>query len=113
MNWHQYDINKLFEMTGSRVGGLETPEAEQKSKQFGTNELRESKRKSAIDIFVSQFKDLMIVILFAAAIISGIAGEWKDAIVILIIVIGNAIIGFVQEYRAEKAMQALQKMAVT
>ena len=81
--------------------------------QFGPNELQEGKKKSIAGMLLAQFKDVMILILLAAAIISGIIGDLTDTIVILIIVLLNAVIGFFQEYRAEKAMQALKQMAVT
>ena len=87
--------------------------AEEKLLQTGPNELDEGKKKSIAGILLAQFKDVMILILMAAAIISGIIGDVTDTIVILIIVLLNAIIGFIQEYRAEKAMQALKQMAVT
>ena len=62
-------------------------------------------------VFLHQFKDLMILILLVAAVISGLVGDMKDSIVIAVIVVINAVVGFIQEYRAEKAMEALKKMS--
>ena len=112
MKWHKLSVEDAMKETGSGPKGLSRSEAEKKLQQFGPNELQEAKRKSIAGILISQFKDLMILILLGAAIISGIVGDLTDTIIILIIVILNAIIGFFQEYRAEKAMQALKQMAI-
>ncbi len=113
MNWHRLNIPEVLELLGTRIEGLSTNAAEEKLLQFGANELQEGKKKSIFFILLSQFKDVMILILLAAAIISGIVGDFTDTIVILIIVLLNALVGFIQEYRAEKAMLALKQMAVT
>ena len=113
MNWHRLSIPEVFELLGTNQNGLSTTVAEEKLLEIGLNELQEGKKKSIASILFAQFKDVMILILIAAAIISGIIGDLTDTIVILVIVLLNAIIGFLQEYRAEKAMQALKKMAVT
>lgn len=86
-------------------------DATERLQRDGPNELLEKARKSPIVIFFSQFKDFMILVLMAAAIISGIVGDLSDTIIILVIVVLNAVVGFVQEYRAEKSMEALKKMA--
>ena len=112
MKWHTLGISEVFESLGSGEQGLSTEKAEEQLGRFGANQLEEGKKKSPAAMLLSQFKDVMIVILLAAAIISGIAGDLTDTIVILVIVILNAVIGFVQEYRAEKAMQALKEFAV-
>lgn len=113
MNWHRLNIEEIFELLGSDLKGLSAAEAEEKLRQNGPNELQEGKKKSIAGILLAQFKDVMILILLAAAIVSGIIGDVTDTIVILIIVLLNAVIGFFQEYRAEKAIQALKQMAVT
>jgi P-type Ca2+ transporter type 2C len=111
MNWHLLTTEKTFELLGSRNTGLTTAEAEERLTESGYNELVEKKKKPLWVMFLLEFKDIMILILIIAAIISAVIGDMKDAIVILFIVIINAVIGFIQEYRAEKAMEALKKMA--
>lgn len=111
MNWHQLQIDETLEKTGSSREGLSAEAVEQKKAEFGLNELQEKKKKPAWLLFLNQFKDFMILVLMVAAVISGVVGELTDTIIILIIVLLNAVVGFVQEYRAEKAMEALKKMA--
>ncbi len=111
MNWYSQAIDQVFSETGSTTNGLTLAQVQQKSLQFGPNELTAKKKKSPLVLFLNQFKDFMILVLVAAAIISGIAGDSADTIIILVIVLLNAVVGFVQEYRAEKAMEALKKMA--
>jgi Ca2+-transporting ATPase len=79
----------------------------------GENSIGVIKKKSVLQLFLLQFKDFMILILFVAAIVSGVLGELTDSIIILVIIFVNAIVGFVQEYRASKAMEALKKMAAS
>lgn len=113
MNWHRLSIEETFELLDTNPQGLSISDAEEKFLQYGSNELQEGKKKGVAGMLFDQFKDVMILILLAAAIISGIIGDLTDTIVILVIVVLNAVIGFFQEYRAEKAMQALKQMAVT
>ncbi|MFA6059147.1 MAG: cation-translocating P-type ATPase [Taibaiella sp.] len=112
MNWHSISITDIFALLQTGRQGLSISVAEERLLQDGTNELPEAKRKNALLILLAQFKDVMILILLAAAIISGIIGDLMDTIVILVIVLLNAFIGFFQEYRAEKAMLALKQMSV-
>ena len=113
MNWHQLNIEETYKQLGTTRQGLSLISAKEKLLHFGPNELQEGKKKSIGIMFLTQFKDVMILILLAAAVISGIIGDLTDTVVILVIVLLNAIVGFFQEYRAEKAMQALKQMAVT
>lgn len=91
--------------------GLSTREAEKRMKTYGLNELKHNKKKSPILIFLAQFNDFLVWVLIGATIISGCIGDKADAITILIIVIVNAILGFVQEFRTEKSLEALQELA--
>ena len=91
--------------------GLSTREAEKRVKSYGLNELKHNKKKSPVLIFLAQFNDFLVWVLIGATIISGFIGDKADAITILIIVIVNAILGFVQEFRTEKSLEALQELA--
>ena len=91
--------------------GLGENEVSQRREYFGTNEIREGRRRGPLSMLFGQFTDFMILVLIAAAIISGLIGDVVDTIVILAIVILNAVIGFVQEFRAERAIAALKQMA--
>ncbi len=113
MNWHLINIEKILDITGSSVNGLSTSEAIKRLQKYGPNEIQKTKKTPPWLMFAYQFKDFMILVLIIAAIVSGFLSDITDTIVIIAIVIINAVIGFVQEYRAEKAMDALQKMALT
>ena len=93
------------------ISGLSTKEAERRIEQFGLNELQHKEKTSVMKIFLSQFNDFIVWVLIAATIISGIIGDKADALTILIIVIINAILGFVQEFRTEKSLEALKELA--
>lgn len=111
MRWHQKTVENVIEELNTSFKGLSSEEAQKRLLEYGPNELKEKEKRTIFMMFLDQFKDLMILVLIAAAIISGIVGEAVDTIAIIIIVLLNAVIGFVQEYRAEKAMAALKKMA--
>jgi P-type Ca2+ transporter type 2C len=111
MNWWQLEAKEVIVKTGSSESGLTSEAAKAKLESVGPNELQEKKRKTPLKIFLNQFKDFMIVVLLAAAIIAGIAGDITDTIIIGVIVFLNAIIGFFQENKAEKAMEALKKIS--
>jgi Ca2+-transporting ATPase len=111
MHWHQKEIEDIIEELNSSHQGLSEDEVRKRLEIYGYNELKEKKKKTSFMMFLDQFKDFMILVLIAAALISGIIGELSDTIAIVIIVVLNAIIGFIQEYRAEKAMEALKMMA--
>ncbi len=111
MNWHLLPTAEALQLTGSQPQGITTSEVQERQAKYGPNALQEKKQKPAWLMFIGQFKDLMILILAAAAIVSGLVGDVQDTVVILIIVALNAVVGFVQEYRAERAMEALKKMS--
>ena len=113
MTFYQQAIDELFQTIGSQKEGLTNSEADKRIKEFGPNALQEKKKKPAWVLFLAQFKDFMIVILAAAALISGLVGDLTDTIIILVILVLNAVLGFVQEYRAEKAMESLKKLTET
>jgi Ca2+-transporting ATPase len=113
MNWHLLTTEKVFEVFGTSHDGLSAETAARLLEEHGLNDIEKKNRISVFRLLLRQVTDFMILILFAAAILSGFMGEWIDTIVILLIVVLNATIGFLQEYRAEKAMAALRKMAAT
>jgi len=91
--------------------GLTDDEVKKRISKYGTNELKEEEKKSFLSKLLAQFSDFLILILIGAALISFFVGEGKDAVVILAIVILNALLGLYQEGKAEKALEALKKMA--
>lgn len=90
--------------------GLTSAQAQERLREHGRNTLAQVKPPGPVRIFLSQFKDAMVLILLAATGISALLGEWTDAITIVVIVLLNAILGFVQEYRTEKTLEALRNM---
>ncbi|MGA2914493.1 MAG: calcium-transporting P-type ATPase, PMR1-type [Sedimentisphaerales bacterium] len=91
--------------------GLGREQTKQRLEQYGLNQLKEQKGTSAFTIFIEQFQDFIIWVLVGAALVSGFLKEWIDAFAIIAIVILNAILGFLQEYRAEKSLAALKKLS--
>lgn len=113
MNWHKINTVQLFKLLGTSRGGLTSGVAEEKLLQFDLNELAEEKKRAWSSMLLSQFTDTMILILFAAAIISGLVGDMVNMLAILAIVCTNVFLGFFQEFRTEKAIKALKKMSKT
>jgi Ca2+-transporting ATPase len=111
MRWHQKGIEQAVDDLKSTILGLSSEEAKRRLEEYGPNELKEGEKKTPLGMFLDQFKDFMILVLIAAAAIAGAMGEVADTIAIVVIVVINAVIGFVQEYRAEKAIEALKMMA--
>ena len=111
--WHTRQAAEIErDLKTNTSTGLSEAAAQERLKEAGPNELEEKKGRSPFKIFLSQFNDFMIWILIAAALISGIIiREVTDAIVILVILVINSVLGFVQEYRAEKALAALKELA--
>jgi Ca2+-transporting ATPase len=109
--WYNLTLEAALSSLASSPQGLSAEEAGRRLTQYGPNELSEKERISPLAIFLGQFKNFLIIILLAAVVLSAILGETADAIVIGIIVFFAAGLGFVQEFRAEKAMAALKKMS--
>ena len=90
--------------------GLTHQEAGERLEKHGPNKLKGKPKKSLLSLFLAQLKDMLIYVLLGAALITMVIGEYVDAVIILIVVVLNAVIGVVQEYKAEKAIEALQQM---
>ncbi|RPI45608.1 MAG: ATPase, partial [Betaproteobacteria bacterium] len=109
--FHTLSAEESLRRLESSASGLTTAVAEQRSKRYGPNVLPEAVQRSIARMLLDQFSDFMILVLLAAAVISGVVGEPVDTIAIIVIVVLNAIIGFTQEWRAERAMAALRRMS--
>jgi len=110
-SWHSLAIRNVISKLGSDLSGLREEEAGSRLGQFGYNELEREKKPSSVAVFLRQFKNVLVIILLAAALISFALGETVDAAVILGIVFAVSLLGFFQEYRAERALEALKRMA--
>lgn len=109
--WFEMRRQEVIDKLGTCPdNGLEEHVARERLEQFGPNKLISSKKTPPWKMFLEQFKDFMVLVLIAATLVSGFLGEWADAITIMIIVLVNAILGFVQEFRAEKSMEALKAL---
>ncbi|MCW4036602.1 MAG: cation-transporting P-type ATPase [Candidatus Bathyarchaeota archaeon] len=113
--WHAANIDRVLESMETSRLGLGSEEAQRRLELYGPNELREERKTTALELFLGQFRSILVIILILSAIVSAYIsfrrGEaFTDTYIILIIVVMNAILGFVQEYRAERAVEALKKM---
>ena len=111
--WHTLGVDAALAALDTRPGGLSTAEAAARLAAHGPNELVAKRKRTVLAMFLDQFKDFMIVVLIGAAVLAGALGEVADTVAIVVIVVLNAALGFTQEYRAEKAMEALQRMAAS
>ena len=109
-DWHTLEIKDVLKHLSTQQGGLSSEEASRRFAQHGPNELKASHRVSPWEILVEQFKNVLIIILLVATIFAAFVGEGLDAIVIAIIVLFAVVLGFIQEYRAERAIEALRQM---
>lgn len=109
--WYQLTPEVTLEkLRTSENSGLDPGEAESRLERFGPNKLAEAGRLSLWSMFLGQFKDFMVLILLAATVISGFLHEWADAVTIMVILTLNAILGVVQEFRAERSIEALKQL---
>lgn len=99
---HELDVNP--------AAGLSSAEAKARLEKYGQNKLQGKSKKSVWAIFFAQLQDMLIYVLLGAAVITAVVGEWVDAVIILVVVFLNAAIGVMQESKAEKAIEALEKM---
>ena len=111
-DWHQLDATDVLERLGTdSAAGLTTQEADRRLAEHGPNELQATHGISPWEILAAQFKNVLIVILIIAVGLSAVLGHGLEALVIGVIVFFAVLLGFVQEYRAERAIQALRQMA--
>lgn len=110
--WYQVDIGQAAQMLESNPDkGLDDSQVKAKREKFGSNELEEEAGKPLWAMFLDQFKEFLVILLFIAAIVSGFLGEWFDSGVIMAIVVLNAVIGVFQEYKAEQSLAALKRLS--
>lgn len=111
--WYALSLNEVIRTLDTDIEkGLQPDEVAKRLEKYGANELIERGLKSPWRILLEQFTEVMVIVLIIAAAISGLLGEFKDTMAILAIVVLNALLGFRQEYQAERAMAALRKLAV-
>jgi len=109
--WHSMEAARTLRELGADFHlGLTEEEAGKRLEKYGYNELTKEEGISSFTLFINQFKNILIIILLAATVLSALVGELVDAAIILVIVIFCAVLGFIQEYRAERALDALKKM---
>ncbi|HAP32578.1 MAG TPA: ATPase [Firmicutes bacterium] len=111
MQWHQIEVDWIVTDLKTSLQGISQIEAQRRLHEYGPNELREKKKRTPYVMFFDHFKNLLVIILIFAAVIAGVIGELVNALAIITIVILNAVISFIQEYKSEEAMAALKKMA--
>ena len=109
-HWHGKTAEQALSELNVTIKGLTNQQAQERLAQYGPNELKKEKGKSPLKLLLGQFTDILMIILLIATGLSIVVGEATDAIIILAIVIASAALGFTQEYRSEKAVEALKKM---
>ena len=95
----------------SRESGLSSAEVQERQEKYGYNELAETGKKSVLRIFAEQWKDFLVMILIAAAIISAVLGDWESMLVILIVLAMNAVLGTVQQVKADQSLESLKQLS--
>src|SRR3990170_3975273 len=110
-NWHSMETEQVLkELNTDPHHGLTEDEIKRRLEKYGYNELKKEEKISPFTLFLNQFKNILILILLIAIVLSALVGEVVDAAIIGVIVVFCAVLGFVQEYRAERALEALKKM---
>ncbi|MBA3967438.1 MAG: hypothetical protein H0X47_17010, partial [Nitrospirales bacterium] len=108
--WHALDGESVLKAVASQFGGLTQDVAAQRLALYGPNRLRPPKKQTSWQRLLAQFHNILIYILLGAGVVTAILGHWVDTSVILGVVVINAIIGFLQEGKAERAMDAIRRM---
>lgn len=108
--WHTRDLKEVLQRLGTHPEqGLALETARERLATHGKNTIQEAAWRSVWRMILGQFRDFMVIVLIVAAVVSGIVGEPQDTIAIVVIVVLNAIVGAIQEYRAERAVAALRR----
>ncbi|MCZ8520211.1 MULTISPECIES: calcium-translocating P-type ATPase, SERCA-type [Paenibacillus] len=111
-SWVHMTVQEILQASGTEPSqGLSEEEAQGRLEEHGKNELAEGQSISPLTLFLNQFKDFMVLVLVGATLVSGLLGEYLDAVTIIAIIIMNGILGFVQEFRAERSLRALKELS--
>lgn len=108
--WHSHSPQRVLELLQTTPSGLSRQEAQRRLEEYGANRLQSSQQKNAMLRFLQQFHNVLIYILLAAAVMTAFLAHWIDSAVIIGVVVINALIGFIQEGKAEKALNAIRHM---
>jgi Ca2+-transporting ATPase len=108
--WHSKDVDAVIEGLSTNLKGITENEARERLQKYGHNEFEREEKASPMGLFINQFRNILIIILIVATLLSMAIGETVDAIIIGAIIVFSAMLGFIQEYRAERALEALKKM---
>ena len=110
-NYYNLDVRNALSQLKTSANGLTSNEAQQRLEQNGPNVIPSKQKHSIWRLFFKQFTDFMIIVLLVAALISGVIGELIDSVAIFIILLLNSVVGTIQEFRAQRSLEALQRMA--
>lgn len=110
IRWYVHETDHVFNKLNSGKDGLSPEEAEHRQEEYGLNKLPEGKKKSALIRFLLHYHNMLIYVLMAAGVVTALLDHWIDTWVIVAVILINAIIGFVQEGKAEKALESIKKM---
>lgn len=110
-NYFNLSVEKALTEQNSKIDGISSNQAAERLNRYGKNQLEEGKKKSVLQVFLEQFKDLLVIILIVAAIISAVSGNVESTAVIIVVLILNAVLGTVQYFKAEKSLESLKAMS--
>ena len=111
MSIYNQTQKEVLEQLSTSMEGLSNEEVKKRQEQYGLNQMNQSKPKSPVLIFLEQYKDLLVIVLICAALISAFSGEYVSTAVILVVITINAILGTIQTLKARKSLESLQKLS--
>ena len=112
MEWYKKSIEEVISELNTSFEGLKESQVAQHQSKYGLNELESEKKESILSIFLSQYKDLLVIVLIVAGIISGFTGEMASALVIFVVITMNAILGTIQTVKSQKSLDSLKKLSI-